>query len=562
MPSPCTVGRPPNVRDVSRAARGRGVGGSREDVGKGHGVAPPRSTVRSVFFLHFATYSDALFARIRGVKKLRFFRYHQGMPPTSLELSTLGHRIRHQRVSHGFTLDELGERVGVAGSQLSLIENGKREPKLSLLQAIAAETGVRGRRPAVDRAAQPARGARDRARARAAQLGVPPAGHRAGQGHQEHERRHDRVDPRPAPRAAAPRARGDRDARGGAARQHRAAAARCGTSTTTSPDIEKLAEKQLKSAGHVSGALTHRTVSIMAEQLGFELIYVSDLPHSARSVTDLEHGRIYLPPASIPGGHGLRSMALQAMAHRLLGHQRPTDYADFLQQRLEINYYAACVPHARDRVGRVPARRRRRTATSPSRTSATRSASTHESAGDAPDEPRHAASRHPAALPAGRRLGRDHPRLRERRPAAADGCHRRRRRPDRVPQVVGAVGVRRSRTARPSTTSTPTPRPARSGARRRPAPRRTGEFSITVGVPFDDAKWFRGRETQKRARLDVPRRVVLPPRRSSDVAARWQGKAWPSARVHMQMFSPLPRGAFPGRRRQRGLRVPRPARQG
>src|SRR3546814_14130576 len=79
----------------------------------------------------------------------------------------------------------------------------------------------------------------------------------------------------------------------------------------------------------------------MAQQLGFELIYVNDLPHSARSVTDLENGRIYLPPASIPGGHGLRSMALQAMAHRLLGHKRPSDYADFLQQRLEINYYAA-----------------------------------------------------------------------------------------------------------------------------------------------------------------------------------------------------------------------------
>ena len=64
------------------------------------------------------------------------------MPSTSLELSTLGHRIRHQRVSRGFTLDELGERVGVAGSQLSLIENGKREPKLSLLQAIADATGA------------------------------------------------------------------------------------------------------------------------------------------------------------------------------------------------------------------------------------------------------------------------------------------------------------------------------------------------------------------------------------------------------------------------------------
>jgi len=40
----------------------------------------------------------------------------------------------------------------------------------------------------------------------------------------------------------------------------------------------------------------------MAQKLGFELVYVNDLPHSARSVTDLDNGRIYLPPASIPGG--------------------------------------------------------------------------------------------------------------------------------------------------------------------------------------------------------------------------------------------------------------------
>ncbi|HCJ49412.1 MAG TPA: XRE family transcriptional regulator, partial [Microbacterium sp.] len=64
------------------------------------------------------------------------------MMATALQLSTLGHRIRHHRLAHGYTLDELGAVVGVAGSQLSLIENGKREPKLSLLQAIAVATGT------------------------------------------------------------------------------------------------------------------------------------------------------------------------------------------------------------------------------------------------------------------------------------------------------------------------------------------------------------------------------------------------------------------------------------
>ena len=64
------------------------------------------------------------------------------MTSTGIELATLGHRIRHHRLASHLTLDELGAVVGIAGSQLSLIENGKREPKLSLLQAIAQATGT------------------------------------------------------------------------------------------------------------------------------------------------------------------------------------------------------------------------------------------------------------------------------------------------------------------------------------------------------------------------------------------------------------------------------------
>src|SRR5690606_32870355 len=87
------------------------------------------------------------------------------------------------------------------------------------------------------------------------------------------------------------------------------------------PHLDELAQDLVGAVGHEKGAITHREVSLMAERIGFELVHVNDLPHSARSVTDLENGRIYLPPASIPGGHGLRGMALQAMAHRILGHE-------------------------------------------------------------------------------------------------------------------------------------------------------------------------------------------------------------------------------------------------
>ena len=55
---------------------------------------------------------------------------------------TLGQRIRHFRTGAGLTLDQLGDRVGIAGSQLSLMEKGRREPRLTLLSAIAGVVGI------------------------------------------------------------------------------------------------------------------------------------------------------------------------------------------------------------------------------------------------------------------------------------------------------------------------------------------------------------------------------------------------------------------------------------
>src|SRR5660398_298044 len=58
------------------------------------------------------------------------------------DLSTLGRRVRHFRAAAGLTLAQLGADVGVAASQLSLIENGRREPRISLLSALADRLGV------------------------------------------------------------------------------------------------------------------------------------------------------------------------------------------------------------------------------------------------------------------------------------------------------------------------------------------------------------------------------------------------------------------------------------
>ncbi|WP_347344100.1 helix-turn-helix domain-containing protein [Microbacterium sp.] len=464
------------------------------------------------------------------------------MTPSSLELSTLGHRIRHQRISHGYTLDALGALVGVAGSQLSLIENGKREPKLSLLQAIATATGtdvaaLLSPEPPNRRAALELELERAQASPVFRQLGIPPVRVAKAMTDETLESvlgLHRELQRREREAIATPEE---------ARRANTELRLRMRERNNHLPEIERLAEKQLKAAGHVSGALTHRTVSVMAEQLGFELLYVNDLPHSTRSVTDLENGRVYLPPASIPGGHGLRSMALQAMAHRLLGHQAPTDYADFLQQRLEINYYAACclMPSTAAVAFLQQAKKDRDLAVEDFRDAF---GVTHEAA----------AMRMTNLLT--EHLGIRLHFLRIDEPGTIGRVYEN----DGLPlpmDVTGAVegqfvcrrfAARAAFSEQNRTTEhhqyTDTPAgtfwcSSQTGSTS------AGEYSVTVGVPFDDARWFRGRQTSKRAQSSCPDESCCrrPP---VELAQRWEGKAWPSARVHMQMFSPLPRGAFPG----------------
>src|SRR5690625_4553216 len=59
-----------------------------------------------------------------------------------IDALTLGRRIRQLRTDKGMTLDQLAAAIGRAPSQLSMIENGHREPKLSLLRALAAALEV------------------------------------------------------------------------------------------------------------------------------------------------------------------------------------------------------------------------------------------------------------------------------------------------------------------------------------------------------------------------------------------------------------------------------------
>jgi transcriptional regulator with XRE-family HTH domain len=464
------------------------------------------------------------------------------MAQGNADLVTVGRRIRHFRTARGLTLDQLGAKVSAAPSQLSLVENGRREPKLSLLRALAAALEVDLSELVSDEAPDPRSALeielmRAQASVLYASTGLPVVRPTRGTPTELIEAlvgMHRELARRTREQIATPE-----QARRANTEQREWMRAR----DNYLPDIEQEAEERVRATGHTQGALTHREVALMAKQLGFELLYVDDLPRSTRSITDLAHGRIFLPPASIPGGHGLRSMALQAIAHRVLGHEAPGDYATFLKQRLEINYFAAAclMPRSAAVEYLQGAKKRRELAVDDFRDAF---GTTHESAAM---RLTNLATAHLDLKVHFLRVG-------------YDGAIYRVYENDGLPlpaDVTGAVegqfacrhfGARAALTSNQHTTTLAqyTDTPAGTyWCETQVGSGDDGRFSITFGVPFDDAKWFRGRETPVRRQSNCPdpRCCQNPP---SSLEERWKDAAWPSARAHAHILSPLPSGNFPG----------------
>ena len=458
------------------------------------------------------------------------------------DLMTLGQRIRHFRAANSLTLDELGAAVGIAGSQLSLMENGKREPRLSLLTRIAETLDIQvgdllSEEPPTARAALEIGLDQLQQGSLYSSLGLPAL--RVSRGMSDDTLRvivglHTELARRAREAIATPEE---------ARRANTELRQLMRTKNNYLPDIDALAQQLVTKVGYSRGALTHRAVSRMAEQLGFELVHVPDLPHSARSVTDLENGRIYLPPASIPGGHGIRSMALQAMAHRLLGHHEPKTYAEFLQQRLEINYFAtACLMPLQQSVEFLEvAKADRNIAVEDYRDAF---GVTHEAAAL---RFTNLATSHLDMTVHFLRVGDDGA---VSKAYENDGL--------RLPvdvtgstegQLVCHFWAARQAFDRTNRTTefyqyTDTP----EGTFWESSQTGTGpddEFSITIGVPFSHAKWFRGRETLNRTLSRCPD-LSCCKSPSNELAVRWAGKAWTSAKLHAHILSPMPSGTFPG----------------
>ncbi|WP_286219343.1 XRE family transcriptional regulator [Paraoerskovia sediminicola] len=450
----------------------------------------------------------------------------------------VGRRIRHLRTRRGMTLEALATAIGRAPSQVSTIENGRREPKFSQLRQIAqaldaSVEDLLSPEPPSRRDALEIELERAQRGPLFASLALP--GVRVGKGlpsdaletivalQREIERLH-------TERAATPE-----EARRANAELRRTMRAQ----DNYFPELEAKAGELLAGVGHLKGPMSQRVAGELAAHLGFTLHYVQDLPHSTRSVIDQRHRRVYLPSASATS----RSALLQALASHVLGHAEPEDYAQFLRQRVESNYLsAALLMPEREAVRTLrEAKDARELSIEDLRDaySVTYETAAHRFTNLATQHlsiPVHFMKIHESGV-IHKAYENDGVRFPADPLGAIEGQYVCR---SWTARVVFGVEDRLRPYYQYTDTSSGT-----YWCTSRVEGSDDGDFSVSVGVPFAHTRWFRGRETTERAVSRCPDESCCrrPPGPLED---RWAGHAWPSARPHASMLAAMPVGAFPG----------------
>lgn len=263
--------------------------------------------------------------------------------PQQLEPLILGRRVRHFRNEAGLTLDQLGDRVGKPAPYLSLLENGRKEPRINLLMDIATALGVEIA-DLLDTTPPTRRDALELSLIQAQEtslfesLDIPPI---------------------------KPSAKVDDQVLAHIVGLHEAIKERSGLGSAGSEDvrkanggvqeylmghhgylaeIEEAARRALDSSGYSGeGPFSSRNLMDLAASIGFELMPIDDMPSFARSIIDTRNDRIYIAQRNELRTRQARKAVLQTIAGFVLGHERDPDLDTFLRQRMETAYFAAAV---------------------------------------------------------------------------------------------------------------------------------------------------------------------------------------------------------------------------
>lgn len=460
--------------------------------------------------------------------------------PSELDAFSLGRRLHGLRRQHNMTLAAVSESVGVTASHLSLIENGKREPKLSLVSKLVALYGV-----TLDEltAGTPDRRTQLEIELEAAMTsplsvsrGLPTirVGPRTPTDVLEamlalHHELNKLAEEHIATPEEARRANTE-------LRHHMRAR------NNYYGELEREASSLLRAIKHTGGPLTSRDLVALTKHLDFRIRYVDDLPHSTRSVTDLRARRIYLARQPSKVGHDPRSVLLQALGHQVLGHTPPHDYAEFLRQRVETNYLAGALSlpevSVLARLHEAKIDRDLNVEAIEESFSVSYETAAHRITNlitQHLDIPIHFQKVHVSGTiykayeNDGTIFPMDHTGAIEGQPVCRYWAAR---------QVFDheSDGPYLQYTDTPNGTYWDTVRVEMTP---------NGAYSIGIGAPFVHVKWFRGSQTRVRTRSTCPDEQCCrqPP---AALLERWGGQAWPSARARTHMMAALPPGAFPG----------------
>lgn len=460
---------------------------------------------------------------------------------TDFDSVALGRWIRHYRKTKGLTLDQLAKAIDASPSHLSLIETGQREARVTMLSKIADALDIPIASlmspPKADRRTELTISLEHAQRSdlysslalRKVRVGpnLPTDALEALVGlHQELVRRSSIA-------AATPE-----EARKANAQLRISMKKR----NNYFREIEDEARQLLRAVKHQGGPLGERRIEQLTRHLGFELVYVPNLPHSTRSLTDLKNRRIFIQESETIG-RDPRTVVLQALGHQVLKHQPPTNFADFLRQRVEVNYFAAALliseEHAvpllqRAKEGRYIAVEDLRDAFSVS----------YETAA------------HRFTNLATEHLGLQVHFLRVHESGTIYKAYENDNLPlptDSLGSIEGQLACKHwaSRAVFQART------PGVSFYKYTDTPNQTywsaaqseqtsaGHFSVSVGVTFADSKWFRGRETTHRTQSTCPD-LACCKEPAAALQEKWAGYAWPSAHAHSHLLAALPPGTFPG----------------
>ncbi|MFJ6654213.1 helix-turn-helix domain-containing protein [Microbacterium sp. NPDC091313] len=466
-----------------------------------------------------------------------------GLLPDDEEVDplTIGRRIRHLRTRRGLTLDDLATAVGRAPSQISMIENGRREPKLTMLQSLARALGTNldtllSSEPLDERATMEIALERAMRGPTFQSLGIVPF--RVGKAVPD-----DVLRTMLALQGEIDRLHDERSATPEEARRANVALRRLmRTQDNHFPDLEAQAREILAAVDHPGGPLTQRTASDIAGHLGFTLHYVPDLPQTTRSVADIRHGRLYLSSRLTAKGDP-RTAVLQALSSRILGHAEPTSYAEFLRQRVQANYLTGALMMPEESAVRFLSDAKAvraisiedlRDAFSVSYETAahrfTNLATVHLGI------PVHFLKVHESGTIT-KAYENDDVNFPADRLGAIEGqmCCRR-----WTSRVVFDEDDRFNPYYQYTDTGNGT-----YWCTARVEQSSEGAHSVSVGVRFDDTKWFLGRDTPHRG---VSKHSVETccRRAPADLEQRWRENSWPNVRTPRTLLATLPTGAFPG----------------